>query len=168
INDLPDDFKHGLSNLFVDDTHIITWGRTLDEVKTKTIENVRATKKWTEDNGLLQHPDKTKIMLLGSKKRIDKYGHFNLNYDGIYLENQKQMKVLGVTIDSSLTFDSHITYICKTVNSRIYTLSKLINYTSLSARKIIANACINSVLIYGIQVWAATSIKNIKIMEKLQ
>ena len=123
---------------------------------------------YTKRNGLIQHPDKTKIMLMGSKSTIKKFGEFSMKFGDATLKNQKEMKVLGIIIDCSLTFDNHVNFVSKTVNSRMYMLSRISNYINVNTKIIITNAIINSIITYGIQIWGTTSSKNLKTISKLQ
>src|SRR5207237_5829218 len=47
INDLTEDIHHGISTLFVDDTHMVTWDKNLQELKTKTIQNLQNVNEYT-------------------------------------------------------------------------------------------------------------------------
>ena len=47
------------------------------------------------------------------------------------VESSSIEKLLGIQIDSDLTFDEHISSICNKVGKKINVLSRLVNYMSL-------------------------------------
>ena len=56
-------------------------------------------------------------------------------------------KLLGIQIDSDLTFDEHISSICNKVAKKINLLSRLVNYMSFDKCGMIMKAFIESRLI---------------------
>ena len=58
---------------------------------------------WYRNNSLVVNPDKFQLMFLGVK------GKHNLCVDinGTEIKSSKNVKLLGVIIDSKLNFDSH-------------------------------------------------------------
>ena len=53
-------------------------------------------------------------------------------------------KLLGIQIDSDLTFDEHISSICNKVAKKINVLSRLVNYMSLDKHHMVMKAFIES------------------------
>ena len=60
-------------------------------------------------------------MVLGNKSK-EKEG---LNFENFSLNNIKEEKILGITIDSKLNFDSHLKSICKKANQKVGALSRV-------------------------------------------
>ena len=54
------------------------------------------------------------------------------------MENSKEQKILGVTIDNKLNFKSHISELCKKASQKIATLSRLSSYLHNSEKKLIS------------------------------
>jgi len=74
-------------------------------------------KKWCQDNQITLNEDKTKIVTV--KKR---------NYTGtLALKREEKMKILGITISESLSWNSHIDEVTKRCCSHLYLLRKLKN-----------------------------------------
>ena len=91
---------------------------------------------------------KCHFMSLGNNTENEKFLFHN-----ILMENSKERKVLGVTIDNKLNFKSHISVICKKASQKIATLSRLTSYLHNSEKKIIFNLIIKSKFSYCPLVW---------------
>ena len=62
------------------------------------------------------HPKKTKCVLLGSKFKLKRTNQLILKVNESWLENVSVKKILGVFIDNTLSWQTHIDYVCKAVN----------------------------------------------------
>ena len=60
------------------------------------------------------------------------------------MNNKKEEKVLGVTIDSRLTFSSPIRELCKNASQKISTLSRISSQLNDSEKNILFNAVVKS------------------------
>ena len=65
----------------------------------------------------------------------------------------KSEHLLGVTIDSNLTFEEHINSLCKKANQKLHALSRVANYMSMEKRRILLNTFITSQFNYCPLVW---------------
>ena len=72
------------------------------------------------------HPKKTKCMLIGSRHKIKNTGQLTLKVNETYLENVSVQKILGVFIDNTLSWQTHIDYVCKRVNMKIALLKRML------------------------------------------
>ena len=68
-------------------------------------------------------PKKYHYMCIGRNTENDKFELYNL-----LLESSKEEVVLGVTVDNKLTFDSHITSICRKSGQKPGALLRITNY----------------------------------------
>ena len=75
---------------------------------------------WAHNISLKLNPDKTKAIYFGSTDFVDKLN--KLNYPGVPMSKNnlvpfvKEIKSLGVILDNKLSWESHISLICKKVN----------------------------------------------------
>jgi hypothetical protein len=65
---------------------------------------------WINDKQMQANPDKFQVIAVG-KKTHDETISFNL--DGNIIKCDDEVKLLGVTFDFMLNFNSHISNICK-------------------------------------------------------
>ena len=67
--------------------------------------------------------------------------------------NSKSEKLLGVKFDHKLSFDGHISELCKKASRKIYTLSRVALHMNISKRGILMNAFFKSQFSYCSLVW---------------
>ena len=77
-----------------------------------------------EHNGMVASPAKLRMMFL--ERQVDTMLHLNVN--GKIIPEAEKVKLLGITNDSNLNFDSHIKEICGKVNQKTSTLFGLRGY----------------------------------------
>ena len=64
----------------------------------------------------------------------------SINIDGSNVTN----KLLGIKFDSSLTFEGHITNLCKKASQKLQALAVIVNYMDLVKRKVLMKAFLTS------------------------
>ena len=82
-----------------------------------------------------------------------KIGHFDIS-------SSRNEKLLGVKFDSKLTFDDHISELCKKTSRKIHALSRVTPYMNISKRCILMNAFFKSQFSYCPLVWMCLSRAN--------
>ena len=92
----------------------------------------------------------------------------SLSYNEIDLHISTGDKILGVYIDDNFQWDNHFKYICKTVSSYIWLLSKIKSYLLLEHRSVFYNAYIQPQFDYCIMIWRNSSNYNVSKLTKLQ
>ena len=73
-------------------------------------------------------------MLLGKQKP-----YIEIEIEGFPLESAKSVNVLGITSDHNLTFDTHVSNICRTASANVKSIGRIRN--TLYEKQ--ANYCIN-------------------------
>ena len=78
---------------------------------------------WCYANGMQINPDKSEVILFCSPSQLKK---FDLTRPaviaGTSVQFQRTVKIVGVTLDSSLSFDDHVSDVCKSCNYHIRAL----------------------------------------------
>ena len=77
---------------------------------------------WFSINKMKANPEKVQAITVG-KKTHDKNLKFNL--EGIEIECETEVKLLGVTIDFKLNFNEHISNICKKASRQLNVLKRI-------------------------------------------
>ena len=77
----------------------------------------------------------------------------SIQIEGEIISNSTEEKLLGITFDSTLSFDKHVSKLCKQANKKIHALARVSKYMSQSKRKLIMNAFIKSQFGYCPLVW---------------
>ena len=66
-------------------------------------------------------------------------GHTKLTSNMDITESEMKQELLGITIDSNLSFGEHVNNICKNANQKLNNLARLSSYTDIQKRKVIMN-----------------------------
>ena len=77
--------------------------------------------KWFYNNFMVLNPEKCSFMLLG----VDEELQTNLVCGNESLKNIKQEKVLGVTIDNKVNFETYLSNITKNTNIKFNALTSM-------------------------------------------
>jgi hypothetical protein len=132
INDLPIFLSALESILFADDTTLFDSDTSYSHLISRFREKFRPVNDWINHNKLFLNWSKTKFMLINNTKKFI----INSNKMGprkpkeIQLENNmievvKEFKLLGVTIDENLTFNTHISNLKSSVCKKLFSIKNL-------------------------------------------
>ena len=95
--------------------------------------------RWFQENGLMLNLDKSEAILLGSGQRLATIELRSVAIAGAQIELSSNLKSLGVTIDSKLSFDQHVRNICRASYSNI----RALRYVRSALTQ--ENCCVNRV-----------------------
>ena len=76
-----------------------------------------------------------------------------VSIDGIQITSSTEETLSGITIDSELNFENHLTAICNKVSRKINVLGQIANYMSLENRRIVMKTFIESQFNYCPLIW---------------
>ena len=78
------------------------------------------------------------------------------------------MKLLIVTLDNKLNFDTHISSLCKKAATQLNVLKRLRSFIGFEQKKVLVQSFVYSNFNYCPLVWYFTSMKSLPKVEKLQ
>ena len=93
--------------------------------------------KWFKNNEMQANADKCHVL-----KSTDQKLHVNIGT--LQIENSKCEKLLGVNIDSKLSFEKHLNIICGKARAKISDLGRVAPFMNIEKRKMIMNVFLNS------------------------
>ena len=102
---------------------------------------------WFKNNGLCANPEKFHLLL------SEKECNVSININGSVVNNSESQKLLGIQIDSKLSFDNHISSICSKASQKLHALARVSNFMTVQQRKTILNSFILSQFGYCPLVW---------------
>jgi len=120
--------------------------------------------KWFYDNYMVLNPDKCCYMRLGSN--VEKADL--ILEDGTKIPFSEEFVVLGVTIDSKLTFYSHLKILCKKVANKLNALTRIAPYLDHNQINLIYNSFFKGQLSYCPLIWTFCSRRSNNLINKLQ
>ena len=127
INDLAEIFTNIKPVLFADDSNLIITGNTVEQIEETANKELPELINWLNANRLSLNIKKTHSMTFTKSKH--KIRHIpTIKLKGETLENITETKFLGVMVDSSLTWKSHINLTTKKIAKSIGILSKAKQY----------------------------------------
>ena len=96
----------------------------------------------------MANPEKFQLMTLGSTDQ-----DFSFVVNGTHIKKSDDIDLLGVNIDSKLTFDKHVTVVCSKVNKQLQVIKRFKRLVSRKTRQRLYNTFIQPVFQYCSDVW---------------
>ena len=150
INDLPLHVKD-ISvdcDMLADDTTLHTSGKEIMQIRSNMQDSLDQVSNWCDNNHMVINPIKTKSMTIATRQKHQLSPlPLDLVLNGAKIDQVSEHRLLGITIDNKLRWDSQINNVCKTVSRRVFILSKLRYIVDIDTRKLFFNATLNLTLI---------------------
>ena len=125
--------------------------------------------RWFLENNLLLNPTKTEAVLFGTDQRLSSINHCSgVDVVGLIVEFTDALKLLSVTLDSSLSFDRHITEVCRSCHFHIRALRHIRPLLTHDAAISVANSIVSSRLDYCNSLLYNTSERNLNKLQRIQ
>ncbi len=118
INDLPEILDEPIY-LYADNGTLQVVSKDIRIIELKLTDAFAKIVNWMKLNKLTIHLGKTKAQLIGSYKRVTKNTNVTVKYENQILEQVSSDKLLGIHIDSNLTWQDQYNYICKKISKKI-------------------------------------------------
>ncbi len=135
--------RHGVSfHCYADDTQLYISSRPGETHQIeKLTECIVDIKNWMTSNFLLLNSEYTEVLIIGPKNPTCNNLEHYLTLDGCSVNSSSSsVRHLGVLFDSNLSFESHVSSICKTAFFHLKYISKLRPMLSTSNAEILIHA----------------------------
>ena len=170
VNDLPSIVHNCKPECYVDDSKLyISFSvKKLDSVIDQVNKDLDQICHWCCRNYLLINPEKTKVLALGTRQRLQQLPSFSITLLSKHIKPVPVVKDLGVHLDSCLSYSDHVV---KTVSSCMYILFQINRVKHLLDRNtllLVIHSLVLSKLFYCSSVWSNTSKENVKKMQLVQ
>ena len=151
---------------YADDNTLSYFSKTIPDL-VRVLENeTKVALTWLDSNKIIANPDKFHALLV-RKDGNDTTGK-NITFQGHTIKSEETLKVLGVTLDNKLNFDTHISNICKKAATQINVLKRLRSFIGFEQKKVLVQSFVYSNFNYCPLVWYFSSMKSLQKIEKLQ
>ena len=131
---------------FADDNTLYICNKSIDLVISKLVKDSNNLGQWFKANYLKSNEDKCKLLLNINAEKFILVGN-------VSIYNSTEAKLLGVTFDSALKFDAHVSKRCKKANQKLHALLRVSMYMNYEKRRIIMKSFITSQFGYRPLVW---------------
>ena len=105
--------------------------------------------------------DKFQAIIVNS----DMCNQYTLNIDGNQVTSEKSVKLLGINIDNKLSFDEHVSSLCKKASNQLDTKSRLHRYLRFKEKGVLINSFIYAHFNYCPLIWYFCSVKSARKIE---
>ena len=140
---------------YADDTTLFACDIDTDSVVARLeLDSARAIK-WFSDNYMKLHEDKCHLLTFGNISDDS----VSVRIGSSIITNSTEEKLLGVTLDSKLTFEQHVSNLCQKVSNKLYALSRIAHYMDQNKLRILMKSFINSQFQYCPLAWMLHSRK---------
>ena len=150
--------KYSAINVYADDTLIYVSDSDIVSAARKLQYEIDSIVNWFRKNKLTLSVEKTFIMFVGSRQRLQSISVFPqlTIYDKV-LENKESAKYLGIIIDRHLSWNDQISDICQRLRPKIGIFECLRYFIPFNALINVYKAIIQSTIDYGLSIWGSTN-----------
>ena len=179
INDTARATNHFTVRFFADDTSLtavddskVFLSFSLPDVDTAIAnleQDLLRVAAWCCENQLLINPDKTMFMLIATRQLRKRFSSSPVvSFLGKYLEPVASAKDLGVTLDSHLTYDCHISNVVSSCVAKLCQINRVKNSFDGKTLEQLISSLVFSKMLYCSTEWSNTSTTNIKKLQLVQ
>ena len=137
---------------FADDTTPYSCLPEMIHILEKLEKGIQSMFDWFSENFLKANADKCHL-IASSKVPV------HIQISDIKVTSESKVKLLGIHIDNRLTFDYHVSQLCKKASKKLHALARIFKYVETSKRRILVNAFIISQFSYCPLIWMLHSRK---------
>ena len=164
LNDLPGAPQFCQLESYVDDSKVLLSFPVADviDAKFKLDDDLRNVATWCCTNDWLINPEKTKLMLIGTKQMI------TVSFIGKTLMAVESARDLVEYIDLHLTYDTHISHLVSSCLTKLVQINRVKYCFDRETLVLIITSLAFSKMLYCSTVWSNTSSKNIQKLQLIQ
>lgn len=130
---------------FADDTTLFNSSQNVDTINIASKNALNSVSEWFSINGFVLNNNKTQTIVF-SNKNI-KASESNI------CDQLSNVKLLGIVLDSKLTWHNHTDFICNKLSRVVYLLRSLNRNVPKSYLRLAYNSFFQGILLYGICLW---------------
>ena len=155
---------------YVDDTKLFVSFNLHDSqrIVQEMNEDLLHVRSWCFGNRLLLNPDKTKLIVFGSRQMTSKPHEFHLSLLGKHISPVQSARDLGIILDPNVTLDNHITTSVSECIARLAQINRVKHCLDKNTLLTLIHAFVFSKMYYCSNVWANTTNKNVGKLQAVQ
>ena len=167
-NDLTKIIKNCEIAMYADDTVLYISNNNYNVAVKGMQEDMDSLSAWCSANNIMANTDKTKILTFGSTKTLEKLPPIEIKLGGTPLQAVSSYKYLGITLDSQLNYNLHVSKIIGLVSGKLKQFRRMRSFLSTKAALMVYKGTILPLLEYGDIFLTGTSVVNRKRLQTLQ
>ena len=131
---------------YADDNTQYNFDFSLDNVISNLEKSTNSLLNWFRENHMKANADKCHLLVSSNESCTAKIADFSI-------KNSTEEKLLGVKFDSNLSFENHVTSLCKKASQKLHALARISHYMDLNKRRNLMKAFITSQFSYCPLIW---------------
>ena len=135
---------------YADDNTPYNFDFSLDNVISNLEKSTNSLLNWFKENHMKANADKCHLLASSNESCTAKIEDFSI-------KNSTEEKLLGVKFDSNLSFENHVTSLCKKASQKLHVLARISHYMDLNKRRNLMKAFITSQFSYCPLIWMSHS-----------
>ena len=167
VNDLPLNLSSRL-DMYADDATLHKSSSCIRQIDTTLQDDVLEVQKWCVNNNMVLNANKTTCMLIGTKNRLRKTHNLDLKTSDSKIENVRTQKLLGVYIDSTLSWKIHVGKTCAKLSTKLHLLKRIKFFLTPEMQQTFYNSYITPYFDNGCVTWSQCKSTCISRITKLQ
>ena len=167
-NDLPCVTTKTNMVMYADDTTLYSTALTLNELVIGLNEDLERVSNWVIDNKLALNVTKTKSIVFGTRHMLVNDPQLHLSMLGVPIEQVKKTKLLGVILDSQLSWSDHIDNITTKMGRGLAMVRKCSTYLTSSVMGQVIQSLVFCHLYYCPVIWSAANKSDLNKLQIVQ
>ena len=131
---------------YADDNTSYNFDFSLDNVISNLEKSTNSLLNWFRENHMKANADKCALLVSSNESCTAKIEDFST-------KNSTGEKLLGVKFDYNLSFENHVTSLCKKASQKLHALARISHYMDLNKRRNLMKAFITSQFSYCPLIW---------------
>ena len=166
-NDLSQHIPHGKMVMYADDAQFLDSDLPIytHELKTRIETNLAVAMRWFTQNRLKINPSKTELMVL--KSRRQNAPDFSVVIGDSVITRAGSVRILGVTVDASLTWEKHVSAVVQRCYCTLIGLARMRHRLPRDVRKLLIEALVFPHVRYCVAVWGGCTSTQQKTRSKM-
>lgn len=158
-------------SIFADDTAILCSAKLSSDIVFNLQLALRKIFEYFTKWKIATNCEKSQAIYFSRKRKSCFLPQVNINVNNVEIKWENNVKYLGVTLDTKLTYKDHLSYIVNKCNILIRTLYPFINRSSAlntANKMLIFKSIFHAVMFYAAPVWAKSANCHLKRLQVLQ
>ena len=160
MNNLPPQISQGLLLQYADDTALICSGPTPAKASTVMNSQLIVIQQWIVASKMRLNYSKSTVMWFKVSNRKQPSEFPDIVVDDTVLQVVTKQKYLGVILDNCLSWNHHVSHICKKMSYYLYVINKHRHVFSSDLMKLLIDSLVFSHLNYSLPVWGPSLHQN--------
>jgi hypothetical protein len=161
---------HGLGyHMYADDTQLYTAIQPGHIDLTSIQQCTNDIHRWFAENGMMLNPSKSEAIAIGTRAQVTAASAGGtVDIASTPVPFSDSIKLLGVTIDSTLSFDKHVTGVVRSCNYHMHALRHIRPVITAEVAKTVACSMVSTRLDYCNSLLYGTTAKNLQRLQVVQ